>query len=78
MARRHGRCPRGDRLGMVILRGHRRTSTPVGAVTLRGMVAPVVFSGAITRDALEADVQPVLVPELRRGCVVATDNLSSP
>lgn len=57
--------------------GHWRTTTFVGALTLRGMIAPFVMSGPINRDAFEAYVAKVLVPELRPGNMVVMDNLSS-
>ena len=41
------------------------------------MIAPFVLTGAIDRDAFEAYVKEVLVPELRPSDVVVMDNLSS-
>ena len=77
MARTHSRCPRGQRLRMGMPHGHWKTTTFVGALTLRGMIAPFVLSGPINRDAFEAYVDSVLVPELRPGDIVVMDNLSS-
>jgi transposase len=77
MARTHGRCRRGERLRMGMPHGHWRTTTFVGALTLRGMIAPFVLSGPINRTAFEAYVEQVLVPELRPGDIVIMDNLSS-
>ena len=77
MARAHGRCPKGERLRMGFPHGHWKTNTFVGALTMRGMIAPFVLSGAINRDAFEAYVEKVLVPELRPGDIVVMDNLSS-
>jgi transposase len=77
MARAHGRCPRGERLRMGVPHGHWKTTTFVGALTLRGMIAPFVLSGPINRVAFEAYVEQVLVPELRPGDIVVMDNLSS-
>ena len=57
--------------------GHWNTTTFIGALTLRGMLAPFVISGPINRVAFEAYVEHVLVPELRPGDVVVMDNLSS-
>ena len=47
----------------------RLTTTFVGALTLRGSIAPFVLDGAINRDAFETYVAKVLVPELRAGDV---------
>ena len=41
------------------------------------MIAPFVLDGPINRDAFEAYVEQVLVPELRPGDIVVMDNLSS-
>lgn len=77
MARRHGRCPRGERLRFGIPHGHWKTTTFVGALTLRGFIAPFVLDGPINRDAFETYVEKVLVPELRAGDIVIMDNLTS-
>jgi transposase len=77
MTRSHGRCLRGQRLRMGAPHGHWKTTTFVGALTLRGMIAPFVLNGPINRDAFETYVEKVLVPELRPGDVVVMDNLSS-
>ncbi len=77
MARRHGRCPRGERLRIGVPHGHWKTTTFVGALTLRGFIAPWVLDGPINRAAFETYVAKVLVPELRRGDIVVMDNLSS-
>jgi transposase len=77
MARRHGRCLRGERLRGGIPHGHWKTTTFIAGLTLRGMIAPFVLDGPINRDAFETYIAKVLVPELRTGDVVIMDNLSS-
>ena len=77
MARRHGRCRRGERLRVGIPHGHWKTTTFVGALTLRGFVAPFVLDGPINRLAFETYVDKVLVPDLRKGDVVIMDNIPS-
>jgi transposase len=57
--------------------GHWKTTTVVAGLTMRGMIAPFVLSGPINRDAFDAYVEKVLVPEVRPGDVVIMDNLSS-
>ena len=57
--------------------GHWKTTTFVGALTLRGFIAPFVLDGPINRDAFEAYVEQVLAPSLRPGDIVIMDNLSS-
>jgi transposase len=75
MARRHGRCRRGERLRVSVPHGHWKTTTFIGALTLRGFIAPFVIDGPINRLAFETYVEKVLLPELRKGDVVVMDNL---
>ena len=77
VARTHGRAPRGQRLRAPVPFGHWKTTTFVGALRRTGMVAPMVLDGPINRDAFEAYVEQILVPDLRPGDVVVMDNLSS-
>jgi transposase len=77
MARTHGRAPRGERLRVGVPHDHWKTTTVVAGLSLREMIAPFVLSGPINRDAFEAYVERVLVPELRPGDLVVMDNLSS-
>jgi len=76
MARTHGRCPRGQRSVMDVPHGHWKTTTFVAALRADGMVAPTVIDGAVTGDLFVAYVEQQLVPALRRGDVVAMDNLA--
>jgi transposase len=77
MARRHGRCLRGERLRASVSHGHWKTTTFVAGLRNTGMVAPMVIDGPINRDAFTAYVIQVLVPELSPGDIVIMDNLSS-
>ena len=78
MARLHGRAPKGERLRAGIPQGHWKTTTFVAGLRLTGLTAPMVLDGPINRDAFQAYVEQVLVPELRPGDIVIMDNLSSP
>jgi len=77
MARRHGRCPRGERLRAGIPFGHWKTTTFVAGLRRTGMVAPWVLDGPMNADAFLTYITRVLVPELGRGDVVVMGNLSS-
>lgn len=77
MARRHGRCRRGERLRSGVPHGHWKTTTLVAGLRRTGMVAPMVLDGPINRDAFIAYVHQVLVPGLSPGDIVIMDNLSS-
>ncbi|MDR6146501.1 hypothetical protein QE363_002294 [Sphingomonas sp. SORGH_AS870] len=76
MARRHGRCRRGERLRSGVPHGHWKT-TLVASLRRTGMVAPMVLDGPINRDAFVAYIHQVLVPGLSPGDIVIMDNLSS-
>jgi transposase len=77
MARLRGRAPKGERLRAGIPHGHWKTTTFVAGLRLTGVVAPMVLDGPINRDAFQAYVDQVLVPELSPGDVVVLDNLGS-
>ena len=77
MARLRGRATKGERLRMGVPHGHWKTTTLVAGLRLDGIAAPFVLDGPINREAFEAYVAQVLVPELRPGDVVIMDNLSS-
>jgi transposase len=77
MARRYGRCPRGERLRASVPHGHWKTTTFVAGLTAHGIIAPWVLDGPINRDAFETYVEKVLIPELSPGAIVIMDNLSS-
>jgi transposase len=77
MARRYGRCRKGERLRMSVPHGHWQTTTFIAGLTTRGLIAPWVLDGPINRLAFETYVERVLVPGLVRGDMVIMDNLSS-
>ena len=62
---------------MSVPHGHWKTTTFLAGLRRDGIVAPFVLDGPINRDAFEAYVAQVLVPELREGDTVIMDNLSS-
>ena len=77
MARRYGRAPRGQRLRVGVPHGHWKTTTVVAGLRASGLIAPFVLDGPINRNAFEAYVEQILVPELRVGDIVILDNLAS-
>ena len=77
MARTRGRSPRGERLRSPVPHGHWKTTTFVAGLRLFGIAAPFVLDGPINRDAFQAYVERVLVPELVPGDIVVMDNLGS-
>jgi transposase len=77
MARRYGRCLRGERLRMSVPHGHWKTTTVIAGLRTSGIVAPFVIDCAVDRHVFETWVEQVLVPELRTGDIEVMDNLSS-
>jgi transposase len=77
MARRYGRCPRGERLCMAVPHGRWRTTTLVAGMRNSGIVAPCVIDAPVNRVIFEAWVEQALLAELRPADIVVMDNLSS-
>jgi transposase len=77
MARRYGRCPRGERLRTSVPHGHWKTTTFIAGLPNSGIVAPCVIDCPVNRDIFEAWIERVLVPDLHPGDVVVMDNLAS-
>lgn len=77
MARRYGRCRRGQRLRSAVPHGHWKTTTFIAGLRLTGIVAPMVLDGPINGRSFQAYVDRVLIPDLRPGDIVIMDNLAS-
>jgi transposase len=77
MTRMRGRAPAGQRVRAGVPYGHWKTTTVIAGLRTDGLVAPCLLDGPINREAFDACVEQVLVPELRPGDIVAMDNLSS-
>jgi transposase len=77
MARRYGRCPRGQRLLSSVPWGHWKTTTFVAGLRRDQITAPAVFDGPMDGDSFRAYVEQCLVPTLRPGDIVVMDNLAS-
>ena len=77
MARKRGRCRRGQRLRAAIPHGHYKTVTLVAGLRLCGLVASKAFDRPINAGSFEEWVEKCLVPILSKGDVVVMDNLSS-
>jgi len=75
LARKAGRCRRGQRLRAAVPHGHYKMVTLVAGVRLRGMVAQKVFDRPINAALFEEWVETCLVPTLSKGDVVVMDNL---
>jgi transposase len=77
MARRYGRGPRGRRVDGPIPHGHWKTTTFVGGLTSRGIIAPYVTDGAMNGALFKAWVEQMLAPTLHPGDIVIMDNLAA-
>jgi transposase len=75
MARPGGYAPRGRRLTAAVPHGHWKTTTFVGGLTTRGLIAPMVLDGPMDAAAFTAYVEQVLAKEVRPGDLVILDNL---
>lgn len=77
MTRLYGRAPQGVRVVDAVPQGHWCVTTMIGALSLNGVTAGLLFEGATDTAAFSTFVDEVLVPTLRPGDVVVMDNLSS-
>lgn len=77
LARKGGRCRRGQRLRVGVPHGHYKTVTLVAGIRLRGIVAQKVFDRPINAALFEDWVETCLVPTLSKGDIVVLDNLSA-
>lgn len=77
MARRYGRCRKGQRLHAAVPQGHWKTTTFLAGLRLSGLSAPLVLDGPINGDAFRAYVEQFLAPTLTAGDTVIMDNLAS-
>jgi transposase len=77
MARRYGRCPRGQRLVSGVPWGHWKTTTFVAALRVNQVTAPCVFDGPIDGESFLAYIEQCVVPTLLQGDIVMMDNLAS-
>jgi len=77
LARKGGRCRRGQRLRVGVPHGHYKTVTLVAGIRLRGLVAQKVFDRPINAALFEDWVETCLVPTLSKGDIVVMDNLSA-
>jgi transposase len=75
MARTFGRSKRGQRCRASIPHGHWKTTTLVAGLSLDGIVAPMIFDGAMDGDMFRAYVSHLLVNVLRPGDIVICDAL---
>jgi transposase len=77
VTRRYARCVGGRRVREGTPESNWKVVTLIGAMSLRGMIAPMTIEAATDADIFLAYLDHVLCPALRPGDVVVMDNLSS-
>lgn len=75
MARRYGRCLKGERLVAAVPHGHWKTTTFLAALRHDRIDAPCVIDGPMTGELFLAYVEQFLAPTLKPGDIVIMDNL---
>jgi transposase len=75
MTRAYGRCKKGQRLVDYTPHGHWNTTTFIAALTLNGMVAPMMLNSGMDGDAFLVYLEKFLIPCLKIGDIVILDNL---
>jgi transposase len=74
---RYARAPRGEGAYAKVPRNWRKNVTLISSITLdRGLEASMSIEGSADRDSFSLNLEEVLCPALRRGQIVAMDNLS--
>ena len=77
MTRRYGRAPRGERVHDSAPRNYGAHTSVIGAMGLRGLVAPLTVEGAVDALCFDAYAERVLGPRLRHGEQVVLHNLGA-
>jgi transposase len=77
MARRYGRCRRGERLHAKLPHGHWKTTTFVAGLRADGITAPCVIDGPMNGLIFRAYIEQCLAPTLKPGDIVVMDNLAA-
>jgi len=75
MARRQGRCKRGERLVSAVPHGHWLTTTFIAGLRKDRIDAPCVFNGPMNGEMFVAYIEQFLAPTLTPGDIVIMDNL---
>jgi len=75
LARLYGRAPRGERAVGSVPQNYGANVTLIGALSSRGLEAPMTVAGATDGEVFLAYVQHVLAPTLKTGDIVVMDNL---
>lgn len=75
MARRYGRCLKGQRLVMAVPHGHWKTTTFIAGLRHDRIDAPCVIDGPMNGELFLAYVEQFLAPTLAPGDIVVMDNL---
>lgn len=75
LARAEGRAPRGQRLVDHVPTCRWESYTLIAGLRCEGVLAPMIFPGALNTEALRAWATRFLAPELQPGAIVIWDNL---
>jgi transposase len=77
MTHLYARAPRGQRAYGNRPEKRGKNVTMIGAIALKGFMAPVTFEGGTDAEAFKAYIRQVLVPQLWPGACVVMDNFTS-
>jgi transposase len=75
LTRLYGRAPRGERAVGSVPQNYGANVTMIGALSRRGLEAPMTVEGATDGEVFSVYVKRVLCPTLKRGDIVVMDNL---
>lgn len=75
LTRSHARAPRGERAVVTEPCNSGWNISVISALTLRGVLAPMMIEGAVNTEVFEQYVEHLLAPELRADDIVFLDNV---
>ena len=75
MTRTPARSPRGERAVVTEAVNYGRSISVISALSVRGVLAPMMIEGAVNGEVFDLYVEYFLVPELRRGDIVFLDHV---
>jgi transposase len=75
MTRPHARAPRGQRAAVTEPGEYGASLSVIGALALRGILAPMTIEGAIHSEVFALYVEQFLAPALHRGDLVFLENV---
>ena len=76
MTRLYGRAYKNERINDYVPDVRFERTSVMGALGLKGMIAPLAYKGTLNGDFFRVYVKEVLAPAMKKGEILILDNLS--